>query len=176
MGLLAFNAARFGSVLETGRPAEDFGFDAPWTHVIPLLASWGKGLPEIAVLALGAGLGLDRLLARGPGRTALAVAVVCGCITEQVWLASGEIFSWCHRWRAILAEQGHDVFAGDLLYHDFDLSPFAPGFVLDGVPGPALARAFDIAPAWFAAVTAGLLCAASAAAIVRGRPAGTPGP
>ena len=133
-------------------------------------------LPEIAVLALGAALALDRLLARGARQAALAVALVCGCIAQQVWIASGEVFSWGHRWKAILAQQGRDVFAGDLLYRDFELSPLAPGYLLDGVPGPALARALEIDPAWFAALATLLLCSGVAFSIVRARRSGAPGP
>ena len=231
--LLLFNYARFGRVLDTGRPAGDFAFDAPWLHALPLLAAWGKGLfvlcplallglgawplmvrrqrvlasiliggvlarvmlfasfhdwhggfgpgpryllPEIAVLALGAGLALDRWLGRGGWRGALATALVCGCIAQQVWIASGEVFSWGHRWKAILAQQGRDVFAGDLLYRDFALSPLAPAYLRDGVPGPALARALEIRPAGFAALGALLLCAGVALSIERARRAGAAGP
>ena len=226
MSLAAFDAARFGSVLETGRPPEDFLFDAPLRHAWPLLASWGKGLvvycplalvglaawplllgrrrllgwllaggvlarlalfaafhdwhggfgpgpryplPEVAIVALAAALALDRLLARGGRWVAAALALVGLGICEQAWVAAGEVFSWCHRWRAIFEARGADVFAHDLLYRSFELSPLAPAYGLEGVCGPALGRALGMVPATFAALAAAALCAGSTLAILRGR-------
>jgi hypothetical protein len=225
-GLLALNAARFGNLLETGRPAGDFVFVAPWHNAIPLLVSWGKGLfvlcplslvalvawpllirrrrvlawlllggvltrlvlfasfhdwhggfgpgpryllPEIAICSLAAGLALDRLLARGPWQAALAVTAVCVSIAEQAWIASGEVFSWCHRWRSVFEARGESVFADDRLYRAFDLSPLAPAFGLRGVAGPALGRALDLPPAWVAVLAATAICGAATAAILRAR-------
>ena len=225
-GLLAFNVARFGSVVETGRPAADYAFVGPWNNIVPLLTSWGKGifvlcpltllglfawpqmirgrpglgllliggvaarvtlfasfhdwhggfgpgprypLPEIAVLALGAGLWLDGYLTRGRRHAVLAVTIVCACIAEQSWIASGEVFSWCHRWRAAFAARGASVFVDDLLDRDFTLSPLAPAFGLNGMAGPAIARALDVVPAAFAVVATFLLCVGTAAAILRAR-------
>jgi hypothetical protein len=228
-GLLAFDAARFGDLFQTGRPAADYRFVAPWNNIVPVLTSWGKGLfvlcpltlvgllawplmirrrpalasfllggvvvrvlffasfhdwhggfgpgpryllPEIAVLALGACVWLNGLLARGGRDAALALTVVCACIVEQTWIASGEVFSWCHRWRTIFAANGGNVFVDDLLYRRFSLSPLAPAFGFHGIAGPAIARALNMAPALFAALMAGLLCAGTTAAVLRGRQGG----
>jgi hypothetical protein len=131
-------------------------------------------LPEIAILALGAGVWLDGCLTRGRRHAALAVAIVCACIAQQTWIASGEVFSWCHHWRSTFAARGANVFVDDLLYRDFTLSPLAPAFGLHGIAGSAIARTLDIAPAVFALVAAFLLCVGTSAAILRARRSAAP--
>ncbi len=68
-------------------------------------------------------------------RTLWVLAVVLVLTTAlQLYLSTGEIFSYYHTVRDSAAQRGIDVFQGEALYRDPGLSPL--GHLLNGLRGP----------------------------------------
>ncbi len=203
-GLAAYNAARFGSPLETGRAAATPNpFFGPWTPefyrglfglflgagkglllycpavllslpfwrrfhreyaplswlivvavavrvlVVASYGAWHGGfgpgprylLMVVPLLLLPLAHGLDAALQRRdrtPGVSTPTVVLVLGfgCAVEQLYLVTGEVFSYSHIVKILLAEQHVDVFAGDMLYLSWALAPL--GHLLEHERGPWL--------------------------------------
>ena len=93
----------------------------------------------IPFLLLPVGERVAKIITYGKNKSLLGFAVFSiFCIAQQIYFSLGEIFSYSHviKWRGM--EIGLDVFKGDYLYLNWDVSPLL--YLLNGFRGPLLLK------------------------------------
>ena len=104
-------------------------------------------VPVLPILLLPLGLIIHRAILSGSRRNLVAVLLIAGCcISQQIYYGVGEVFEFQHRLRWSSMQKGVNVFDGDALYLDLDLSPNSPAYLFEGRSGPWLMRILGWSP------------------------------
>ncbi len=168
-GLLVFSPAVIGGLIAWGtlqRRSRLLGWTLAAAVTVRLVfiasrSDWHGGfstgprllLAAVPFLLLPVGLWLDRAVAGARWRrVAVWLVFAWACVTEQLWLALGEVFSYSHQLKFVLQSQGVDAFVDDAIYLRWETSPLG---LLRWKRGPWLLRGLSLDDA--AILTIGVL-------------------